>query len=250
MHVNDFDSHMQALLDIPRFAAIDPGMNGVQVGDSNARVKSLVCAVDACHESVDRAIASDADILFVHHGIYWKTLPALTGRLYTLVKKLMDNNITLYACHLPLDAHPVHGNNAQIALQMDLQNSRPFGNYAGEMIGIQGELPKPIPLKNLQRSFFPKALGVGDFRKRDVQRIGIISGGATRELEQAIAERLDAYITGDVNHLMYHTAKEAGIDFISGGHYATETHGVKSIAEYCSNELKLSGRFVDIPTQL
>ncbi len=250
MNLREFDARMQPLLNIPHFESIDPGINGIQVGDLDASVNHVVCAVDACHASIDRATELSADVLFVHHGIYWKSLPPLTGPWYTLIKKLIENKIALYACHLPLDAHPIHGNNACIASQMGLTHTRPFGHYNGEYIGIQGECSPLQSFKEIQESFFPNPLALGDFRNQAISRVGIISGGATRELDQAIAENLDLFITGDANHAMYHTAKAARIDYICGGHYATEIHGVKSIAEYCTNECNISAEFIDIPTGL
>ncbi len=250
MLLKNFDIHMQNLLSIPDFTRIDPGLNGIQVGDISQPITSIITAVDACQASVKAAIEHKAQVLFVHHGIYWQTLPAITGPLFSLLQALFVHNIALYACHLPLDAHPVHGNNACIATMMHLTATKPFGIFSGESIGIQGSLPNPMSLQDIHQTYFPQALATHNARNKPIKTVGIISGGATRELSQAISAGLDLYITGDANHLMYHSAQEAGIDFICGGHYATETLGVKSISNYCNNELSIKAEFVDIPTGL
>jgi len=210
-------------------------------------------AVDASLQTFERAVAAGAEVLVVHHGLFWGTPLAVTGDHRRRLKFLFDHDLALWASHLPLDAHPLVGNNAGLALCLGLTELMPFGEYRGVKIGFKGVLPAPLKLDQICEVLFrgrENALQLLPFGKAEVTTVGLVSGGATQEVSEAIAEGLDLYITGDADHTIYHQALEAGINVISGGHYATETWGVRLLAGHLQKETGLSTVFLDLPTGL
>lgn len=254
MKLGELARKLDQLLEIDSWKKIDNSQNGLQVGDENEEIQHVAFAVDACQESFDRAVKIGAQALVVHHGLFWGKPLQLIGHHYRRLSTLIHHRLGLLAYHLPLDAHPRLGNNAQLAQRLGLENVQPFGSYKGATIGVRGELPQPEEFQTwLDRIFDHQRdqfLSVLSFGPENVQRIGIISGGAPWEIEQAIQEGLDAYITGDAQHAVYHTAREAGIHLISAGHYFTETWGVYALSEYARQEWNLTTSFLDLPTGL
>ena len=251
MLVKDLDKYFRELLQIDEFSRNDTALNGLQFGDENSEVKKAAFAVDACAETFRRAIREKADILFVHHGIYWGKIFALTGRHFKRIKMLGDSGLCLYAVHLPLDAHPVYGNNAGIADKLKLENREPFGEYKGKFIGVKGILPAAKSIEEIKKILnmdVNRPLGFLPFGKEENRTIGIVSGGATWESFQAIDEDLDLYITGDASHEIYHHCLEAGINVLFGGHYFTETYGVKAVCSRLKEDLGIDTVFIDLPT--
>ena len=236
-----------------QFARIDSSLNGLQVGRRDAVVQRLGTAVDACLETFRRAVEQKLDMLFVHHGLFWGSPIAVTDGHYDRLRLLMEHNIALYAMHLPLDQHAQLGNNAVMAAELGLQDVRPFGRIKRTEIGVQGVLPEPLTLDAVRERLFgsrENALGVLPFGSDQVRSVGLISGGAPFEVVQAIEAGLDLYITGDANHVVYHIAQEAGINVIFGGHYATETWGVRAVGQRFAAEFGLEHQFIDVPTGL
>ncbi|MBU0928199.1 MAG: Nif3-like dinuclear metal center hexameric protein [Spirochaetes bacterium] len=253
MDIQEFDAWASALLDIPRFAKVDDSLNGLQVGRSGGPVEKVAFAVDACLESIRRAREAGAQALFVHHGLFWGKPVAITGGMRRRVAELLAADMALYACHLPLDAHPELGNNAVLARMLGLSDIQPFGEYHGVKLGLKGRLEPALSLDEAQRRVLP----AGDaprallpFGPKSITTAAVVSGGAAFESLQAIAEGLDLYVTGEPSHSVYHAAMEAGLNFIAAGHYATETHGVKAVAERAARELGLRTVFIEYPTGL
>ena len=209
--------------------------------------------MDACLESFQRAVQGGADMLFVHHGLFWGKPIPLTDTHYERISYLLEHDLALYASHLPLDAHSEVGNNAGLANKLDLGNRIPFGEYHGSMIGVKGDLPAALSLEAVLG-----ILDLGDepsvsilpFGKKKIKRVGIISGGASTEVSQALDEGLDLYITGEASHQTYHVCLEGGINVIAGGHYNTEVYGPKLVAEKLSAEMGIQTQFIDFPTGL
>ncbi len=248
----ELDSWFRSFLEIDNLARIDSSLNGVQVGDLDAEVKRIAFAVDASLETFRRAVEQGADLLTVHHGIYWGSVYPITGVAYRRMQFLLRNGLSLYAVHLPLDRHPELGNNAGIARALGLESVEPFGTYKGVDIGCRGVFPRTRSLDDVVTALPGDAgeIHVLPFGKSDIRSVGIVSGGAPRDVEQAIAEGLDLYITGDRSHSVYHLCMEAGINVIFGGHYLTEIWGVKLLAEKAERELPVSSIFIDLPTGL
>lgn len=225
-------------------------LNGLQVGNSG-EVSRLAAAVDLCEATVRQATEQHADCLLVHHGIFWGGLKPLVGPAYRRVAGLIKANIALYAAHLPLDRHPVVGNNAVLARLLGLTVRGEFGSYHDAPIGVWGEYAG----KRDELSWaLTKALGtaprVFPFGPERVQRVGIVTGSGGALIPQAAAAGLDTYITGEGQHWTFFDAEELGVNVFYAGHYATETVGVKALAEHVSKKFDLPWVFLDHPTGL
>lgn len=240
-------------LDIASFSAADASLNGLQVGPREMEVRKVALAVDASLATFKAAASSGADVIIVHHGLFWGRPLAVTGSHYDRVRFLLDNNMALYAAHLPLDAHATLGNNACIARELGIKNPESFGMYKGISIGWKGFLPVPMEAGEIAaRLGYDEMTGlkVIPFGKKKLESIGIISGGAAEDVHDALAEGLDAFLTGEALHQVYHDCKENGITMICGGHYATETLGVQAIGRYLADAYGVETSFVAIPTGL
>jgi dinuclear metal center YbgI/SA1388 family protein len=253
MTLNELDAWFRSLLDLEKAKAADSSLNGIQVSRRKPEVCKVAFAVDACRETIRRAAEWGADVLFVHHGIVRKTSACLTGARYERVRLLAEKDMALYAVHLPLDMHPEVGNNIGIARRLGLAEIAPFGVFNGLTIGFKGTLPEPMDLNGLIRTLTggdASAVRFLPFGPNVIRTVGIVSGGAPWEVAQAIDEGLDAYVTGEPTHDVYHNCLESGIHAIFAGHYATETYGVRLLGERLARETGLDTRFIDVPTGL
>ena len=236
-----------------RAERVDPALNGLQVGRVGTEVTRIAFAVDACLETFRRAIDWGAELLFVHHGLFWGRPLALTGTHLARVRLLLEHDLALYAMHLPLDCHPSLGNNAGMAQALDLQARTPFGEYRGAVIGLQGRLPEPRSLADVAETLFGgerNCLAVLPFGRELIERVALVSGGGTRDLDAAIAAGVDLFVTGDAAHENYHAALEAGINVVSGGHYLSEVYGVRAVAERLARDTGVATNLIDVPTGL
>lgn len=253
MQLREVVQYFNSLLPLDEVVRSDYSMNGLQVGDLDAEVSKAAFAVDACMASFERAARSGAQLLCVHHGLFWGKPLAITGQHYRRIKYLLDNGLALYAAHLPLDMEPTLGNNAGLADLLKLKQRQPFGDYHGVKIGVKGELPVAATIEEVLSMLGitrESALGVLPFGADSIKTVGVISGGADKEVEQALEEGLDLYITGELNHQVYHTCLEGGINLISAGHYATEVFGVQNLMNKISSDKGLEVQFIDVPTGL
>ncbi|MFW5784178.1 MAG: Nif3-like dinuclear metal center hexameric protein, partial [Spirochaetota bacterium] len=213
MKLHALDEYLRELLKIDDYSRSDSSWNGIQIECSDKPIRKVAVAVDAAAETVARAVGWGADMLFVHHGLFWGRAQRVTGVHYRRLQAFLTNDIALYAAHLPLDAHETLGNNAVMAARLGLQNRRPFGDYKGALIGWAGELPEPMTTERVAMMLFGGTgdlLGVLPFGPEQNASIGIVSGGAPREVFQAIDEGLDLFLTGDASHEVYHHCLEAG----------------------------------------
>jgi dinuclear metal center YbgI/SA1388 family protein len=253
MTLEKLDIYFRSMLPIEDMAGADSSLNGIQVGRAEQEVEKVAFCVDACLESFKRTVEQKAQLLFVHHGIYWGRVEPVTGTNYERMRTLISNDIALYAAHLPLDMHGEFGNNAQMARVLDLRDLEPFGVYRGTPIGWKGTLPAELSLDEVTRKLFHEpssVLGTLPFGPARVRTVGIISGGAPHEVDQAIEQGLDLYITGESTHTIYHKCLEAGINVIFGGHYQTEIWGVQAVARKLADDTGLSTCFIDLPSGL
>jgi dinuclear metal center YbgI/SA1388 family protein len=228
----------------------DFGPNGLQV-EGRPRVHKLVTAVSAGAQLFARARAAGADAVLVHHGLFWEGQPrVLTGFRYRQVAELIQGGMSLIAYHLPLDRNPEVGNNALAARAFGLAEVEPFGEHDGLPIGCKGRFPEPLPparLVELCRDVFGQEPLAFLFGPEPVASVGLISGGAQRELHDAIAQGLDAYVTGEASEWVMNVARDAGIHYLAAGHYATERLGVRALGEHLARRFGLEVEFVDIP---
>ena len=228
-----------------------PGaVNGLQV-ENKGDVTRIAAAVDASLTTVRRVRDAGANLLVVHHGLFWSPSHPWTGRRYELIRTLIDADIAVYSSHLPLDAHPRLGNNALLARALGLRETKPFFFEKGQHLGVRGNLA--IDRGELQRRL-EKATGVaarilpGGSNK--CRRVGIVTGGAGAEMRIAAAEGVDTFITGEGPHWTYALAEDLGLNVFYGGHYATETFGVKALAADLSKKFRVPWSFIDHPTGL
>ncbi len=253
MHINEIDRFFHELLPIDNIKKADRAINGLQVSNKSKSVSKIAFAVDGSLESFKRAAHWGANMLFVHHGIFWGTERAITGDYFNRIFFLIENNIALYAVHLPLDVDPVIGNNISVTKKAGLEDIEAFGEYHGIKIGYKGIFKKLVSCDEILSALGFNAsemLAILKFGPEKCRSAAVITGGACREVEQAIDENLDLYITGEITHQIYHQCLEAGINIISAGHYLTETFGVKNVAKAVNEKLSIETCFIDIPTGL
>lgn len=227
----------------------DASHNGLQV-ENSGQVTKVACGVDASLEFFREAERRGADLLVVHHGMSWgDSLRRITGLNYRRLSFLMERDLALYACHLPLDAHPRWGNNAQICRALGLRKLKPFGAYHGRMLGFEGRLAAPMrygEFKRLCRRVFGNELRTMDFGKKTVRSVAVVSGGAAEQLNEAGEKGIDVYVSGEAKLTAYHAAQEYGINAVFAGHYATEGFGVKAVMGVLKRKFGLAGEFVDL----
>jgi len=239
-----------ALLRIREIGDAPRACNGLQVENSGT-IKRIVAAVDASEFSVAEAARKPGTLLVVHHGLFWVPPVPVTGPVYRKLKLALENDLAVYSAHLPLDHHPRIGNSVLLAKAIGLQKLRPFLEYEGSTVGFRGTLQVS---RNALIERVEGAVGgpvhVAPGGPDKVRRIGVVTGGAGNEVARAAAEGIDTFITGEGSHWSYPLAEELGVNLLYAGHYATETFGVKALAEYLSGEFELEWSFFDHPTGL
>ena len=244
MQLTELSDYIGRLLDVSRFRDYCP--NGIQV-EGRAEVRRIATGVTASQRMLDAATAWQADAIIVHHGYFWKNEDAtVTGIKKRRLAHLLQNDMSLLAYHLPLDAHPELGNNAQLAQLLGLRDSGRFGE---QDIAWYGELLQPQTLnkfvEHIAHTLQRTPLVIGD-RARMLRKIAWCSGAAQGYFEQAIALGVDAFLTGEISEQNVHVAEETGVAFISAGHHASERYGVKALGEHLSQRFKIEQRFFDM----
>jgi dinuclear metal center YbgI/SA1388 family protein len=223
----------------------DLGPNGLQVPGARD-VERVVTGVTAQRALFDRAVAEEAQLVLVHHGLFWRFNPlGLTPLLAERLRPLFKHDIALAAYHLPLDAHPEVGNNALLAAALGAEEHVAFAG-----IGRGATFAEPVPSGELfarVSAATGRAPLVFDAGPPEIRRIAIVSGGAASRLDQAIAEGYDAFLTGEPKENVMADAREAGIHFIAAGHYATETFGVRRLGELLAERFGIEHVWVDVP---
>jgi dinuclear metal center YbgI/SA1388 family protein len=224
--------------------------NGLQV-ENSGNVTRIAAAVDATPRTIGLAARARANLLIVHHGLFWSSRQPWTGTSYKLMRSLLRSDIAVYSSHLPLDAHPIFGNNIRLCKALGFRNFRPFFNYKEQALGLR--VQTSIDRDELQRRLAnvlraePLVIAGGP---KTCRSIGVVTGGAGSELKKAFDEGVDTFITGEGPHWTYALAEELGMNIFYGGHYATETFGVKALAEHLSGRFKVPWDFLDHPTGL
>lgn len=227
----------------------DYGPQGLQV-EGAAEVDTMVTGVSVSAELFERAADLEAQLILVHHGLFWdRDRRVVRGALRRRLSLLLEHEITLAAYHLCLDRHPEVGNNILAARGLDLRTIEPFGRYESWTLGYRGTLP-PTPVEEVVERidrFYGSDSLVFPYGPALVTSVGIISGGAQRELEQAIAAGLDMYVTGEAGEFVMHMAKEAGIHYVASGHYNTERVGIRALGEQVGRCFGVDVHFIDLP---
>lgn len=228
----------------------DGALNGLQVQNSG-RVTRIVAAVDASLGSIEAAATVPGSLLLVHHGLFWDGNRPVTERRYRRLKRAFEGDVAVYSAHLPLDAHPEVGNNALLARHLGMTVTGPFGRYKDLDVGLHGVLD--LDRDELARRLStilgepPKLIPGGPQRTK---RVALVTGGAGASVLEAAARGCDTYITGEGAHHTWFDAMEGGVNLLYAGHWATETLGVKALAEKTALEFGVPNEFFAQPTGL
>lgn len=222
--------------------------NGLQV-EGNSVVTRVAASVDTSLRSIEEAVASGANLMLVHHGLFWNKPLMVTGPHRRRLQTALDAGLSIYAAHLPLDAHPEVGNNAMMATALSLQHVQPaFG------IGVQGELPYELTLQDfaerVQKLTGEICLVHGGGGGTGVRKLGVVSGSGAGFIEEAARLGLDTLLTGEPEHKHFHDAFELGLNVVYAGHYETEVFGVRALAARIEEQFGLPWQFLHLPTGL
>ncbi len=243
--------YLDHFLDVHRIPDSPNALNGLQVASDVDVIRRLAVAVDASAASIEAAVAQGADLLLVHHGLFWDGNLPVTGRRYRRLRGLFEADLALYSAHLPLDVHPEVGNNAVLAVELGVEVRGTFGGYKGIDVGVHGVLD--VSREGLCARL-DDLLGVrvrmipgGPDR---IRTVGVLTGGGGSYAGDAVAAGLDALVTGEGSHHTYFDATEGGLNLFYGGHYATETWGVRALGEHLAERFELEWTFLDLPTGL
>lgn len=242
--LDNLSRYLHTLLEVERFSDYAP--NGLQV-KGKAEINHIVTGVTASLALIEKAVELKADALFVHHGYFWKGEdPCLIGMKYERIAKLIKNDISLFGYHLPLDSHPIYGNNAQLAKRFGITFTE---NLDDEGVGKIGTFASPLALIDFSQEVErilgrkPLVISAGD---HPIRTIAYCSGGAQGYISLAIDKNVDAYLSGEISEKTVHESRESGVHYIAAGHHATERYGIEALGAHLASEFGLKHTFVDI----
>lgn len=249
--LDQITSYLQVYLNIDRIPDYPNALNGLQL-ENTGKITKIAAAVDAHLPVVEKAIATGANLLIVHHGMFWSGAQPLTGPLYRKFKLAMDNDLAIYSVHIPLDEHPDLGNNALLAKGVGLIDGEPFMPWKGATLGLKFEVDQP---REKLVAKVKEAVGGSEVHlcpggPERARNVAVITGGGGGEVATAAKLGIDTFITGEGAHWTYTLAEELGVNVIYGGHYATETFGVRALSAHLAQKFGLEWDFVDHPTGL
>ena len=251
MNLFEINNYINELLDTKSYP--DDSANGLQIESSNVEVSRIALAVDAGQSVIESACKQNADLLIVHHGVFWGQSTSVTGILAKKVNTLIDSGCSLLAQHLPLDGDMQFGNNIELARLFQLEDIQRFCPHGeGQFIGTSGKLTKPQPLsyftdKASTLAGFTHPLTL-EFGKKEISSCAIVSGSGSFTLSMAAEQGFDLLISGEPKQSNYHDTKELGINAAFYGHYATETVGVKALGKHLKEKFTVETFFIDEPT--
>jgi dinuclear metal center YbgI/SA1388 family protein len=248
--VDQLVDYCRDLLRVREIADWPNALNGLQIENSGA-VTRIGAAVDASTRTIDAAIERGISFLIVHHGLFWPGLQPVTGGRRRMLERAFQNDLALYSVHLPLDLHSVLGNNAQLAGALGFENTEPFFEQKGQCVGlkIKARISRTDLAGKLEHSL-GCPVKVSAFGPERTETLGLITGGAGSEIYAVAREGIDTFVTGEAPHWAAVAAEELGINLLLGGHYATETFGVKALAAHLSDRFDVPWEFLDYPTGL
>ena len=238
------------LLRIGEIADWPNALNGLQIENSGA-VTKIGATVDASTRTIDAAIERGINLLIVHHGLFWPGVQPITGGRRRMLERAFKHDLALYSAHLPLDIHSVLGNNAQLASALGFENTEPFFKQKGQCVGVKvkAQISRAELARKLEHSL-GGSVQLFAAGPEQTQTIALITGGAGSEIYAVAQEGIDTFITGEAPHWAAVAAEELGVNLLLGGHYATETFGVKALAAHLSDRFDLPWEFLDCPTKL
>nr|WP_283103799.1 Nif3-like dinuclear metal center hexameric protein [Shewanella gelidii] len=226
----------------------DYAPNGLQV-EGRAEIKTIVTGVTACQALIDEAVKLNADAILVHHGFFWKNEPeVITGMKQRRIKSLLESDINLFGYHLPLDAHPMIGNNAELGRRLGMINAEPVEAF-GDGLLWQGKLDLPMKGEDFAKhieSHLNRAPQHISAVSHSIQSVAWCTGGAQDYIDMAAQLGVDAFISGEISERTFHCAVEQGVDYFAAGHHATELYGIQALGHHLAQEFGLTHHFVDI----
>ena len=249
--LNEIIKYLDTELQIESIPDYSGAMNGLQL-KNDGNVTKVGSAVDASLPTIRKAIDAGVDLLIVHHGLFWHGAQKLVGAQYEKIKIAMDANLAIYSAHIPLDVHPVYGNNALLCKEIGMECPGAFHDWKGIKLGLKQELDLGFDavVTKVENAVDGKAHFCRGRDNLNAGMIGVITGGAGSELQAMADAGLNTFITGEGPHWSFPLAEELGVNFIYGGHYATETFGVKKMMELVGDRFSVSNYFVFHPTGL
>ena len=252
MELKHIVSYLDSYLALADYS--DDSLNGLQV-ENGGGVTKIGMAVDACQDAIGRARDAGCNLLIVHHGLLWGKQQPLIYNYFERVRSLIEADMALYAAHLPLDGHPEVGHNIQIARAMELQSIEPFAQHMGRPLGVKGRLPQMLACQEASRRMHEViggCTGFLAFGPSMVSSVAVVSGSATIQelLWELKRQEIDLFITGEPRHGAYYLARELGLNIFYGGHYRTETFGMKALGRHLEEKLGIPGEFIDVPCSL
>jgi dinuclear metal center YbgI/SA1388 family protein len=250
MNIHELTQYLNEYLNAAEVADYPAALNGLQV-ENSGRVSRIGAAVDASEASIREAVRRGCDVLLVHHGLFWDGNVPVTRRRYRRLRELLAADVAVYSAHLPLDVHPEVGNNVQLARALGIELQGTFAPDKSFDAGVWGTLQVT---RETLAARLDDVLGVRVRMlaggREQLSRVGVITGGAGSMIHHAVMAGLDAFITGEGAHHTYFDAMESGINVYYGGHYATETFGVRALAGHLEQRFGIPWEFIDLPTGL
>jgi len=242
--------HLDRLLRTSQFQDWEGACNGLQV-ENSGRITRIAAAVDASLATVREAARAKAGLLIVHHGLFWHRSHPWTASRFAMIRLLIENNLAVYSSHLPLDAHPQLGNNILLAKALRLRSLKPFFTTKGREIGFRGRTrDSRDQIRTRLAAVLQRPVHLLPGGSPTCREVGVVTGGAGAELAAAAAAGVDTFITGEGPHWTYARAEELELNVFYGGHYATETFGVKALAQHLSAKYRVPWTFIDHPSGL
>ena len=251
MTLSELQLHLDELLRIREIADWPNAYNGLQLENVANRVTKVAAAVDANVTTLARAVERGADLLLVHHGLFWGGVQPVRGRSFQMWRGAIEAGLAVYSAHLPLDVHPEFGNNVLLANALGLLDTEPFLDVKGSLIGRKARLDmtRDELVQRLEVAVGGRVT-VCPGGSPEVGMVGVITGGAGSEARDVAACGIDTFVTGEGQHWTFGLAEELGINILYGGHYATETLGVKALAAHVSTKFDVPWEFIDHPSGL
>lgn len=248
VETTELTAYLDGFLKVAETPDAAGALNGLQV-DNGGRVERIAAAVDASERAIRATVEGGFDLLLVHHGMFWDGNRRVVGRRYRKLKLLFEAGVAVYAAHIPLDLHPEVGNNAILARELGVEVEGTFGAYKGVEIGVHGRLDlKREGLAARLQDLLGSPVRFVPGGPERVRRVGVVTGSGADAIEEAIGLGMDAFVSGEGPHHSYFDAMEGGINLYYGGHWATETFGVKALAAHVAERYGLEWEFLDLPT--
>ena len=248
--LNEIVSYCDSYLRLGEIQDYENALNGLQL-ENSGKVKKIAAAVDFSSRGLEECAKRGADLLIVHHGMFWPGLRPVTKALRRQLKFAFENDIAIYSAHLPLDLHPEVGNNVLLMRALGFEESEPFFEEKGSLLGRRALADVALSelIKRLEKVVAGPVKTFASGSKNG-RVIGVITGAAGSEIERVAGEGIDTFITGEAPHWAAIAAEELGINLLLAGHYATETFGVKALAAHLAKRFRVDWEFINLPTGL